>query len=391
MGFFKFIKKILDTAKEIEEEKSAETVKTKELKNWLQVQRKNLSKEESEFLKQITSRITQLADELKKEVAEIQTINLADLKVEKRARLITGINIDKYTEHLQNLIETLQDLELTTTDGLMETLTTIFRDFDQKSKKNFQKAVFLAGHKLNDIGINIGRFFSDIRKLIKNNEALINRSKILAAVESEIQDIDELEKTKLEFVEKVGVHEQEITELKDKKKKLEAEIQTVKKSKAYARENQKREDLEKDKTQLTKSIYELGALIDFKLLANIFHSNPKKLTIVRYHKANFEEAFQQDSGKKLSSLLEEAEVNHRPILDRINKITETQQKIDSTVIEPDKIADLDNDITKINLQIEDINSKKELEQKKHNKFQTSREKLLDSIRDNLSKINVVLE
>ena len=391
MGFLDRIRKILETNTKIEEEKVAENVKSKDLKNWIQNRKKAFAKEESKFLKQINTRISQLADELKKEVTALQTINLADLKVEKRARLITGINIDKYTDHLQNLIETLQNLDLTTTDGLMETITTLFRDFEQKSNKNFQKAVFLAGHKLNDIGINIGRFFSDIRKLIKSNETLINRSKILSAVESKIFDMDDLEKTKQEFVEKVEIHEQKIIELKDKKKQLETEMQTVKKSKAYAQEVQKREELEKDKIELTKSIYKLRTLIDFKLLANIFHSNPKQLAIVRDYKSNFEEAFQRDASKKLIAMLEETKIDRSQISDSIEQIIKTQKKIENTVIEADQIESLDAEAKKIGLQIEELNAKKELEQKKHDKFQISREKILDSIRSKLSKIDVVLE
>jgi hypothetical protein len=391
MGFFKFIKKVLDTAKEIDEEIVIAKVKSDDINSWIHNQKKALAEEESKFLKQITERVLLLADELETEVTALQEVNFDDIKTEKRAKMIVGTNLDLYIGHLTKLIVTLRELNITTTHNLLENITMIFRNFEQKSMKNFQKAAFLVGHKLGDIGVSTGKFFKDIRQQIKDNNSLINRAKIIHAVDLELNEIDNFEKTKLEFKSNIDAFEQNITKLESKKKGIDEEIESIKKSKSYAKETNEREEFEKDKTELTKSIYELRKLIDFKLLSNTFHSNHKHLAIVRNYKANFEEAFQRDSGKKLIILLEEAKINQSNILDSIKKITKTQQKIENTVIESDKIENLNKDITNITHQIEDLNSKKEIEQKKHNKFQTSKDKIWDIIKSKLSKINVELE
>jgi len=391
MGFFKFIKKVLDTAKEIDEEIVIAKVKSDDINSWIHNQKKALAEEESKFLKQITERVLLLADELETEVTALQEVNFDDIKTEKRAKMIVGTNLDLYIGHLTKLIVTLRELNITTTHNLLENITMIFRNFEQKSMKNFQKAAFLVGHKLGDIGVSTGKFFKDIRQQIKDNNSLINRAKIIHAVDLELNEIDNFEKTKLEFKSNIDAFEQNINKLESKKKGIDEEIESIKKSKSYAKETNEREEFEKDKTELTKSIYELRKLIDFKLLSNTFHSNHKHLAIVRNYKANFEEAFQRDSGKKLIILLEEAKINQSNILDSIKKITKTQQKIENTVIESDKIENLNKDITNITHQIEDLNSKKEIEQKKHNKFQTSKDKIWDIIKSKLSKINVELE
>ena len=391
MGFFKFIKKVLDTAKEIDEEIVIAKVKSDDINSWIHNQKKALAEEESKFLKQITERVLLLADELETEVTALQEVNFDDIKTEKRAKMIVGTNLDLYIGHLTKLIVTLRELNITTTHNLLENITMIFRNFEQKSMKNFQKAAFLVGHKLGDIGVSTGKFFKDIRQQIKDNNSLINRAKIIHAVDLKLNEIDNFEKTKLEFKSNIDAFEQNITKLESKKKGIDEEIESIKKSKSYAKETNEREEFEKDKTELTKSIYELRKLIDFKLLSNTFHSNHKHLAIVRNYKANFEEAFQRDSGKKLIILLEEAKINQSNILDSIKKITKTQQKIENTVIESDKIENLNKDITNITHQIEDLNSKKEIEQKKHNKFQTSKDKIWDIIKSKLSKINVELE
>jgi hypothetical protein len=391
MGFLDRLKRMLESSTEIKKEKVAETVKSKDINHWVQTQKKELAEEESEFLKQVNERILSLADELEKEVTALKEVDFDDINVANRAKMIIGTNLDHYIRHLSNLITTLRELNISTTDNLLENITLVFRNFEQMAIKNFQKAASLAGHKLNDIGVSTGRFFTDMRKLMKENDTLINRAKIIHAVSLKLDEIDTFEKTKLEFKSNVDVLKEKIVKLEQEKQRISKEILTVKTSKSYATATKKREDFEKDKTELTKSIYALRKLIDFKLLSNTFHSSPKQLAIVRDYKSNFEEAFTKDSGQKLISLLKEADVSKGAIMNNINKITKTRQKIENTVIETDQIAELNQDITKITNQIEELTSKKELEQKKHDKFQTSRDNILDSIRSKLSKINVVLE
>ncbi|MBT3940509.1 hypothetical protein HOD83_01870 [Candidatus Woesearchaeota archaeon] len=390
MGFLDSLKSILKSKTELEE-KVIETIKSTDLKKWIQGRKKDIATEEAEFLARINTRINQLADELEKEVAELKEIDFDNLKIEKRTKFITGVNLDKYIDHLKNLIETLRNLDLTTSADIMVTITKVFNEFDQKAMKNFQKASFFVGHKLGDIGISTARFFKDIKQLISANETLIKNTKMIQFVGSRLDEIDNLEKTAQEFTSQKASFEKEVSKLEDEKKRVTKEIDTVKNSKTYAKETQKREDLEKDKTELTKNIYKLRTLIDFKLLANTFHSNPKQIAIVREYKANFEAAFQRDAGRKLISLLEEAKVNHGNVLDSINKITATQQKIDNTLIEPDRVNELNHAIGDITRKIEEITSKTELEQKKYDKFQANRERVLSLVREKLAEIDVVLE
>jgi len=391
MGFLDRVRKALGPNTKIEEEKPAEKVKSADISSWIQNQKDQIVREESEFLKQINIRTSQLANELEKEVISLQAVDLDDIKAEKRAKLITKINLDKYIEHLKNLTETLQCFEVDTSDNLMETITEIFKTFEQKSMKNFQKAAFLAGHKLNNIGVSTGRFFKDIRQIVKDNEKIISTSKLISSVDSKLDEINNFEKTQLEFKSKVSDFEQKISQLKSEKKSIVKEIEQVKTSKSYANELKKQSNFEKDKSELREKTCKLKTLIDFKVLANTFHSNPKQLAIVRDYKSDFDGAFQIDLGEKLTQLLKAAEVSQSNVFRSIDEIVSLKQKIENTVFEKDKVEILSVDIKKIKLQIEDIVSKKELEQKKHNKFQASKEQILNSIRDKLSKINVVLE
>jgi hypothetical protein len=391
MGFLKFLKKALESSTKIEEETLVEKISYKYLRNWIQKQKSEIAEKENEFLKKINERTSQLAIELGKEVTALQQVDLDDLKVEKRAKLITKININKYIEHLRNLAETLQCLEVDTSNNLMETITEIFETFEQKSTKNFQKAAFLAGHKLNNIGVSTGRFFKDIRQIMNDNNILIDRVKIVRSVDLKLNDIDNLKKTQLAFKSKVTCFEQKIVELKAKEHGINTKIQVVKTSKSYAEELKKQKDLEKNTFELKEKFHKLKTLIDFKFLANTFHSNPKQLAIVREYKVNFEEAFQRDSGEKFTHLLKEAEVSQSTIFHSIDEIVDLKQKIESIMIKTDQVEDLSKDIKKIKLQIEDMTSKKELEQKRYSKFQAGQEKIFNSIRDKLSKINVELE
>jgi hypothetical protein len=391
MGLLDFLKKLMDSAKEIEEAAVTKTVKTKDLRKWIQSQKEDISNDESEFLKQVKQRILLLADELETETKALKEVTLDKIQAETRAKIIVGTNIDLYIGHLTDLITLLRELNITTTDNLFENITAIFKNFEQKSIKSFQKAAVLAGHKLSDIGVSTGKFFNDLRQLMKDNETLITRSKIIHSIDSKLTEIDNFEKTKSEFKSNMDNFESKIKDLESEKKRVEKEMETVKKSKTHIKEIKKREKLEKDETELTKSIYELRTLIDFKILANTFHSNPKQMAIVKAYKANFEDAFHKDSSNKLINLLEEAELHKGQILSSIDKINKTKQNIRNTVFETDQVAILNLEIGKIKIQIDDIQPKKDLEQKKHDKFETNRDNMFDSIRDKLSKINVELE
>jgi hypothetical protein len=391
MSFLKFIKRIRASSAKVEEEISTEAVKLAELTSWIKNQKNNISKEEREFLGKINTRTSQLADELEKEVTALQEVNLDDLKVEKRAKSITKINLDKYVEHLKNLVETLQCFDVTTSNNLMENLTEIFKDFEQKSMKNFQKAAFLAGHKLGTIGVSTGRFFKDIRQLMKDNSSMIKHSNIIISLYSKLSEVDNLEKTQLEFKSKITSFEQKILELSDKEKTIIVEMEQVKKSKSYASDIKKLDDFAKNKSKLLREIHKLRELIDFKFLANTFHSNPKQLTAVREYNTHFTESFQGDSGKKLVSLLRDAEVTQSTVFDHINELVLLKHTVDSTVIEPDQVSRLNNDIEKVKLQMKDMLYRKEVEQKKHDKFQASKEHILAAMRNKLSEINVVLK
>jgi len=390
MSFLNIIKKILKSNTNIEE-KVIEKLKPNELNNWIQTKKAATQEEESDLLKQIKKRILRLADELETETKTLQEITLGNIKAENRAKMIVGTNLDHYIDHLTNLITTLRELNITTTENLLENITTIFKDFEQKSIMNFQKASFLIGNKLSDIGVSTGVFFGDLRKIMKENESIINKSKTIFSINSKIKEMEEAEKIKLELNNGIEKINNKIKELETEKTSIEKEIEKTKKSKEYIKELKKKEEYENNKLELKTNITKLNNLIDFKLLANKFHSNPKYMTIIKDYKTNFSDAFQRDSKGKLQDLISEAKINNPSIRDILKQITKLTDNIQSSSFDVNKLDDLKLELGKTKLRIEDLNSEKQREQKKCDKFETNCEKILDSIKTELIKINVELE
>ena len=363
----KFLKRIIDSSSETEE-KAKKKLKFHELRNWINNKKEELEDKEAEFLKQANSRISQLAKELEREVKTLEGVNVGEKGTEERIKAIVKSNLDNYIDHLQRLVVNLKDHKLNSGKTLTGVVVPLINKFGRDSSMSIRKASFLIGKEFEGVGLSIKGFLEDLKELEKNNEGTITTLKVISSIELNLEEINALERTEAEFKENIKSFEQEIKELEGRVKDKNSMIKEIKKSESYRKEKNRKEKFDRDKKDLTKKINDLKERIDFKHLANILHSDSKKMGFIKEYKNNFEVAFQKDDGARIIKLLGEAKVDPSFITQSIDEIARVRKEIDDVSLKKDEVEEVNIEIKMINSQIENLNSKIDAEQKKCGKF-----------------------
>ncbi len=385
MGFWDIFRKKI-------EEAEIEKVKFNELQPWLRDKKEEIEKQEQEFLKAVEQRISQLIPDLKEKISVLKKIDVDGKKAEEKIKLIVKENLDNYTNYVDELVDKLNEItkavKIKTGKKIVEKINSVFSDFKKRSSLSYEKATFLIGKEIGDIKEAIGIFFRDLENILKENKLLIDKSKIISEIETKIEKFFELEKIKSEIEKTINNYDKKINNLTNNIKIKEEEIEKIKKSEKFLEQNRKREEIEEKKQDLEKQINKLREVIDFKALANFYHSFEKEMAIIKEYKENFKQAFQKTKGNDLVLLLKESKLPHLEILNKMQEITEKEKEISSVIIEKTGIEILEDETKKIKSEIEILVSKKLTEEKRYKKLESSLSEISSLIKQELTKINV---
>ena len=384
MRFFDFLKN-----KEITKNN---TVRLDELASLIQNKKNELSSTESNVGILIKNRISKIINELNTKVLVLQNVNLDNKKVEDRVRLIVKENQEYYIVHVNRLINDINELGQTDLSMLITGINNVFSNFEKRSGMNYQKATFLIGKELENIKESIASFFRDIHEIIKENESIFEKSKIINSLEKKYDELTNINEDK-------QIIQDNLEEIKKRRIALEKEIQLVeeekekiKKSDAHLEEEKSIKDYQEKKNNYRKHIYSLKELIDFKSLASILHSNKKQMEILNDHMDHFQESFEKDNGQALLGLIDIAGSDKKEILERvdqlINKKKELEQNPSSKII--NEIKNLENIIPKLRSRINELNEEESRDIKRQEKLEDNLKETIDAIRSELKNIGFEL-
>lgn len=387
MGFFDFLKR----KKEKEE---SEKIKPEELESWVKKKKGEIEDKEGAFLKLAKNRVFQLVQELEEETRALETIKIGDKKVEEKAKIIVKENLSNYVVYLKKLTENLKSLDAEKPGKVVEKINLFFSDFEKKSSLSFQKATYLIGKELEDVKNSISSFFKEFKGILEENKELIEKSKIVNAAKEEADKYSKIGKIKEQVKENIMNIGKSISSLEDEAKILNKDIEKIKRSREYEEEEEKEGGIEKNKAEMKKEIYQLREMINLRLLADRFHSDEKKMQVIRQYKENFSETFEKDNGAEILALLGEAKINKEEISKKIKSIIEKKNEIENIpviIVNKNKIQELEAEKRKMALEIENLNSEKSREEKKIERLEKTRQEIIISVKENLAKMNVELE
>jgi len=392
MGIFDFFKKKKEN---LDLGLSRELIQFSNIGTWIQTKKSELSDKESEIITQIQNQLNQLTQELEQETEILQNIDLESKpKTEERIKLIVKGNLENYIIYLLQLIKNIKVVEPNIIT-LTEKINQIFSEFEQKSNLSYQKATLLIG-EVEKTKINITNFFKNLKNILNENKNLILLLKTISFTETKLNEINELKNTKTEIQETLKKI-QEKQSNKDSEIKLAKElIQELRQSKEYQEELKNKQEIQKQELKIEMQIQNLRKEINFKELANIFHTNKKEMEIIKKHKDDFKDKFNNDNGEKILQLLNEAKLNSDSIETQINNIIQTKKELNKTKESLDEtktkeISNNENKITQLKQEIETEKYEQIREEAKQDRLNKNKEEIKEVIKKELEKISVIVE
>ncbi len=388
----------LDLFKRRKKEEKLEKIKLGDLDRWILNKKEEVENKKNALSNLIKEKIIQLTQESEKNIETLEKIDFKKMKVEEKAKIMVRENLNYYVKYLNELIINLKNLKEEKFDDLIEKIDSAFFNFNKKSLMNFQKVTFLIGKELDMVKKSLNYFLKNTNNIIKKNKNLIDLSKTINSVKNNLKETNETQKFEYMIKDDIKELEQKTNDLKNKTEREKKEIDDIKQSKGYLEEKEKEEEFNKRKEELKKRISELRGIIDFKLLANVFHSDKKKMNIIKECKENFMEDFLenfQNKKTKIIDLLKEAKAkNEEKVLNKIKEIVEKEQEINKNSFKKEKtkeIKNLDLEIKNTESKIEELNHKIIKEKKKYKKIKSEKNKLIILIKNELLKIGAELE
>jgi chromosome segregation ATPase len=376
MGILDYFFKKKQIPKTIENTK----ISFEELPTWLNSEKSKISIEENKYLTQIKEKTSQFTTELENEIPSLKQINLEEKKVEEKIKLIVQNNLDNYIKYLEKLTTNLNQIQ--DNKELIAKINYIFTDFQKKSKMSYEKATFIIGDELGKIKDKIQQFYKDIEEIIKENQTTINKSNTIQSIENEIDKLNTIKKVKSELEENIEENNEELKNLNENLHHHLNKIEEVKTSEKFLEENKKKHELEKKLDNLRQSL-------DFKALTNFYHIFENEMEIVKSYKENFKQSFNKSNGEDLSELLLKSKLDTPEILNTIQKINEKKLEIEK--FDNNEVQSLETEKKKITSEIENINSKKSITEKKSERLNENLSEINNSIKEELVKININLK
>ena len=375
MGFLDWFRK-----KQEEEIVETATISQGEISTWLEKKEQETEKQKQEFLEIVKNNLNKLVSELEEEVDVLKEVDVDEKKAEEKIKLIVKENLGNFINYLEKLILKLK--EVNGEVEITENINSIFSEFDKRSKLSYEKSTFLIGKELGNVQESIRKFFKELKKISDSNKNLIDELRVISSVETKIGEQEEIAKIKVQL-------EDRIQELGEKIKTKQEELEKLKTSKEFLKENQRKQALETKGQELEQDIGKLRELVDFKALSGFYHKFEKDMAIVRDYRDNFKQAFKKTNGEDLNKLLEESKLGEVVILNKMQEISEKKKEINELVKE--KASSTGETIKKLVLNIHNLNSEKSNEKKKAEKIENNLKEVVNSTKEELKKVNVELK
>lgn len=384
MGIFSFFKK-----KKKETVKEIEIVNQDKLFEWVKDKKKWYKKNEDEFLLPIKEKMDLFISELEVAIVVLQSVNIENRTDNKRFKHIVKENLKNYIDYMNKVIRELK--KINKREGFIESINVIFRDFENKSNINYQKASFLMKNDIQKTKDIIRKFLINIENILKSNKNYFEEFESIGIIDNYIKEIKSIKKNRIEILNDLSVNNEKLKSLEKNLEKKKNQIEDLKNSDKFKEEEKKKEKLEFDKQELNREIDRLRSLVDFKALSHFYHKFYKEMKWVKEYKDNFRYALKNLKLEKLIDLLRESKLDNHEIFESIEKINNKEKDILSISFIDIGINNLLNDIERINFNISETKSKKITKERKIRIFDEHMNEIIEKIKKELFKIHVELK
>lgn len=391
MKIFNFLKRIFEENKSIKSEK--EKITFSDIRNCIENKAKENEEKEKEILFLIKYKMNLFTKELEEKIDLLNMVDIESKKVEDKIKSITEDGRKKYIESLNIFIKSLKRLEKDNFEEFIGEINKIFLNFNKSSHMSYERATILIGKEMENIQELIKKIYKDLANIFDENKKIIKFFETISNTKLKLDKISDVETEFKKIEETIKLINKKIEGKKEENEEILNEIESIKKSSNYLRNLEKQEKIKSFDGELEKELFNLKRIIDFKSLSGFFHIFEEEMKIVKMHQEDFPAEFKKDNGKNFLRLLNEAKLNKDEINKKINDIQLKIEEIEKNKkeIKEDETQKLYSKITKNSLEVEDLNSEKEKEEKRIERSKLNREEMIKEIKENMKDMDVEVE
>jgi hypothetical protein len=346
---------IIDFFKKKFGKKEAETSEKKAvefggLKLFIDSEKKSIKNSETEFVEQIKSIVLGLINELEDGLGRIKSIDLSEKRESEKMKFVVRENLHYFIRHMEKLICDLKSVNYNSIKEIKKTINAVFLDFERKSIRNYQKSTILIGEELGNIKDSISKFFGSFKKIIEKNDGTIEKSSIFESAAINILEYNHLEQEGKKIEEEIKKYSEKISDCWAGISQQNEKIERLEENEEYKQFLEAKKMFEERKNKFDLELFRIKSLIDFKALAGFYHSEEKKMNLVKEYRDNFRDSFFRYSPETLTELIEGGGFNIHDIKDKISGAKSIQEILSKAQLPRDPSLDLNSEIDKIKFQ-----------------------------------------
>lgn len=390
MGIFNFLKRLRKERKI--ENVGLEKLAFSEIGGWIENKIKENEAREKEILVLVKDKIRDFNSDLRTKIIILQEFDVESKKDDDKIKGIVSDGRAQYIEAVDNLMANLENLRETKFSDLTKKIDKIFFSFNKASFKNYERATILIGKEMANIKNRSKIFSKDLLEIFEESEPIIDSSKNLFMIKEKLNTIIQIDKTLEGINEKKSDLNKRINEKEKENRILKENLEKIKAGPVYLENLSKQKKIESLRDGSKKDILRLKQLINFKALANFFHMNEEQMRILKDHKENFHANFKKDNGKMIIDLLDESKLDTNTILEKVEQIRNKIEEIENykREVKKDETQEVYVRLKEVGLEIDNLNIEKVKEEKREEKLKTSKEDLINVLKQELGEMNVEL-
>lgn len=363
------------------------------LQLWLQTKKNEINGREKQIFSLINQRSNEFINEIQEQIKTLENIDFQKIDADERLKKIVNENLTKYLNYVENLIRNIQSLnQQENLETFVSWINKTFFEFEKKSYMDYQRAIYLIKKELFDIRKTISDFSKALSEIVDDNKDIIDLSRNIEDIENKLNQYHNINKTIIETQEKTNQLTQKLKQEEDIIAMKLKEIDDTKQDKEYLAQLKQKEEIQSYEYNLEKDVYSLKTMIDFKNLTNIYHSDPKKMEIIKNYKERFEEYFLTNDCSDFFKIIEDSKLNTPEFDIKRKEITTRKQELTQMKknIPKDKLQDLEREKSQLEIEISNLNDEISKEYQKLEKLNLIKIELLDSIKQNMSNFNILI-
>jgi len=381
MGIFNFIKNLLKE----ETKTGSETVVTLEtLPNWISEQKAEIKEKEKTKIEIIKNLISQTIKELEEKQKALDEVTLEKRKEDEKLKHLVLENRKSYSESLTVLMEKLQVVDGESLEELTLNIDKILSDFQQRAHLNYEKATVLIGKEMAETKETINKFFKELKEM--DNGTLIKKSKTLDRAEKKLEEIKEEQKL-ISDLQSANDAEKKLKDAEEKEKSLKNKLEQTKNSEDYKQKQLQLEEAEKNRIKFDEELLQLKNEIGFKSLANIYHSDTKKMRIVRHYGDNFSHVLENHAD--LLEIIDDS--IKEKVENKIFELHKRNKEITRILSQSDLIEEIQREIQTTQNEITALNQEKQKQEKIISKFNENISRMQEEIKNSLKEIGIEIK